>query len=192
MTTRKASKSVIVCAALSAVLGSIIVTDSRASDGQSQFPGIRIKNFGKMDEHFYRGAQPKEDDYQSLLSLGVKTVIDLRDDPKPYARSATEAAGMEYINIPMSDTRKPSDEQIKFFLEVVEKSVKAPFFVHCAGGRHRTGVMGAVYRLSNDGWDYDRAYKEMKEYDFYSRWGHGSLKDFVIDYFEHTAIQAHR
>src|SRR5258706_1456684 len=47
----------------------------------SDFPNIKIKNFGQMDEHFYRGAQPKPDDYRALATLGIKTIIDLRDDP---------------------------------------------------------------------------------------------------------------
>jgi hypothetical protein len=29
----------------------------------------------------------------------------------------------------------------------------------------------------------------MKNYDFYTRWGHGALKDFVQDYYGH--LQAH-
>jgi protein tyrosine/serine phosphatase len=180
------------CVAFSAMLNSILASDGLASDPHSQFPGIGIKNFGKMDDYLYRGGQPKEEEYRRLASFGVKTVIDLRDDPKSYARSATEAAGMEYINIPMSDTRRPTDEQIKAFLGAIENAARGPFFVHCAGGRHRTGVAGAVYRLSNHGWDYERAYKEMKDYDFYSRWGHGALKDFVIDYFERATTQTER
>jgi hypothetical protein len=54
--------------------------------------------------------------------------------------------------------------------------------VHCAGGRHRTGVMGAVYRFNHYNWNYDQAYAEMKKYDFYTRWGHGDMKKFVQDY----------
>ena len=45
--------------------------------GQEQakpFASIKIKNFGQMDERFYRGAQPKETDYKDLAALGVKTV----------------------------------------------------------------------------------------------------------------------
>ena len=42
--------------------------------------------------------------------------------------------------------------------------------------------MGAVYRMNHDGWDFDKVYKEMKAFDFYTRWGHGALKDFVKDY----------
>src|SRR6185312_1013703 len=51
---------------------------------------IKIKNFGQMDERFYRGAQPKEKDYKALAALGVKTVIDLRDDPEDYEKQMVE------------------------------------------------------------------------------------------------------
>ena len=37
----------------------------------SQFPNIKIKNFGQMDDRFYRGARPDEKDYQALAELGV-------------------------------------------------------------------------------------------------------------------------
>lgn len=150
-----------------------------------QFQNIRIKNFGQMDENFFRGAQPKEGDYASLAALGIKTIIDLQDDPSSYEKRAAEDAGMRYVNIPMSDSSRPSDSQIEQFLKLANDPATGRFFVHCAGGRHRTGVMGAVYRMSHDGWDFDRAYKEMKDYDFYTRWGHGSLKDYVHDYYGH-------
>jgi tyrosine-protein phosphatase SIW14 len=55
--------------------------------------------------------------------------------------------------------------------------------VHCAGGRHRTGAMTAVFRMTMQGWDANRAYDEMKNYDFYTRWGHKAMKQFVFDYF---------
>ena len=35
-----------------------------------------------MDERFFRGGQPKEEEYKELAALGIKTVIDLRDDPE--------------------------------------------------------------------------------------------------------------
>ena len=59
------------------------------------------------------------------------------------------------------------------------------FFVHCAGGRHRTGAMGAVYRYQNYNWSFDQVFAEMKQYDFYTSWGHGAFKDFVKDYYDH-------
>jgi protein tyrosine/serine phosphatase len=150
----------------------------------SQFPNIKIKNFGQMDDHFYRGAQPEQGDYKAMAALGIKTVIDLRDDPTDYEKSGVEAAGMKYVNIAMSDKRKPSNDQIEAFLGIAKDEANLPVYVHCVGGRHRTGLIGAIYRFNQYGWDFEQAYKEMKNYDYYSRWGHGAIKEYVQEYYE--------
>ena len=162
---------------------------SCAQAPQSSFAQIKIKNFGQMDERFYRGAQPKEGDYQSLAALGIKTVIDLRDEPTAYERPAVEALGMRYVNIPMSDKHYPKAEQIETFMRLVNDPATGKFYVHCAGGRHRTGIMGAVYRFNLYHWNYDQVYKEMKDYDFYTRFGHGDMKKFVEDYWQNVQAQ---
>jgi protein tyrosine/serine phosphatase len=82
----------------------------------------------------------------------------------------------------MSDSSYPKEEQINGFLKLVNDPATGTMFIHCAGGRHRTGVMGAVYRFNVNHWTFDQAYAEMKDYDFYTRWGHGDLKTFVEDY----------
>lgn len=159
-------------------LGAVATAKSK----QTAFPNIRIKNFGQMNERFYRGAQPKEGDYQSLKDLGVNTIIDLKDTPTAYEKREAEALGMRYINIPMVDKGYPPDSQIEQFLKLANDPATGVFFVHCAGGRHRTGIMGAVYRFTVDRWNYDQVYSEMKQYDFYSSWGHGDQKKFVQNY----------
>jgi tyrosine-protein phosphatase SIW14 len=145
---------------------------------------VKVKNFGQMDEHLFRGAQPKESDYKDLAALGIKTVVDLRDDPTSYEKREAEAVGMHYVNIPMSDKKKPKNEQIAAFFAVANDTANLPLYIHCAGGRHRTGLIGALYRFNKYGWDYDTAYKEMKNYDYYSRWGHGAIGDYVHEYYE--------
>jgi protein tyrosine/serine phosphatase len=144
---------------------------------------VRIKNFGQMDGRFYRGAQPGEKDYKDLAALGIKTVIDLRDDPQQTERPLVESLGMKYINIPMAGKKYPTPEVTELFLKTVNDPATGKFFVHCAGGRHRTGAMGAVYRFQFYHWNFDQAYKEMKQYDFYTSWGHQAFKDFVKDYY---------
>ena len=165
-------------------------TSPVATGPSKSFASITIKNFGQMDDHFYRGAQPADNEYKELADLGVKTIIDLRDDPMPHARSAAEAAKMHYFNIPMSDKDYPKDEMIDQFLNLTKDQSNWPFYVHCAGGRHRTGLMGAMYRFNHDDWDYNRAYQEMKNYDFYTRWGHGEIKRYVDDYWQHLQAKA--
>jgi len=180
MPTSRRSSGLIVSAIVAlflATAGSAIAQTSPSANSD-----IKIKNFGQMDDRFFRGAQPKQEDYKQLAALGIKTVIDLTDDPKTYEKSSAEAVGMHYVNIPMSDTRYPQSSQIDEFLKLVDNPATGKFFVHCAGGRHRTGVMGAVYRFNHDHWNYDQVYAEMKNYDFYTRFGHGNMKKFVEDY----------
>lgn len=153
--------------------------EKKSSDSESE-----VTNFGKVTDSFYRGAQPKEEEYGKLASLGIKTIIDLRDDPKDFAQSTAEHLGMKYVNLPLSDKSYPAADAADKFLSLVNDKNNLPVFVHCAGGRHRTGAMIAVFRMKMQGWDVERAYEEMKDYDFYTRWGHKSMKKFVFDYYK--------
>ena len=144
---------------------------------------IEVDNFGKVTEFYYRGAQPKSEEYDQLAAIGVKAIIDLRNDPKDYAKKLAEQAGMKYINLPMSDKDYPSPDAASKFLALINNRENWPVYVHCAGGRHRTGAMTAVFRMTIQGWDINRAYEEMKDYDFYTRWGHKAMKRYVFDYF---------
>jgi protein tyrosine/serine phosphatase len=164
-------------------LAAIFIATSSSIHAQSvNTQDVKIKNFGQMDERFFRGAQPKQEDYKQLAALGIHTIIDLTDDPKAYEKPSAEAAGMHYVNIPMSDKNYPPIAKIDEFLKLVDDPSTGKFYVHCAGGRHRTGVMGAVYRFNHYNWNYDQVYTEMKNYDFYTRFGHGEMKKFVEDY----------
>jgi len=168
-------------AAVALVLASQVSAFSQ-EDNNSNFSNVSIKNFGRMDDRFFRGAQPKENEYKELAALGIRTVIDLQNEPTSYEKQNVEALGMKYVNIPMSDKDYPETAKIDQFLKLVDDPSTGKFYVHCAGGRHRTGVMGAVYRFNHYNWNYDQVYAEMKKYDFYTRWGHGDMKKFVQDY----------
>jgi protein tyrosine phosphatase (PTP) superfamily phosphohydrolase (DUF442 family) len=178
----------IIAAAFLVVLGLAAAGFSQTSPSKD-FPNIKISNFGRMDERFYRGGQPKKGSYEALKALGIHTVIDLQADPKDYEKAEVEALGMKYVNIPMPDKAYPSDENIALFLKTVDDPETGVFYVHCAGGRHRTGDMGAVYRFTKYGWDFDKVYQEMQNYDFYTSWGHGKQKDFVVDYAAKMLVQ---
>jgi len=177
--------------ALTVALALTVTTSAQEIADRSGIANVEIKNFGRMDERFFRGAQPKtEEDFKALAALGIRTVIDLRDDPKKHERPMVESLGMRYVHIPMISKKYPTEEVVQAFLKVVNDPATGKFFVHCAGGRHRTGAMGAVYRYHFYDWNLEQVYNEMRQYDFYTRWGHGSFKVFVEDYHEH--MQASR
>lgn len=153
---------------------------------------ITIDNFGRVSDRYYRGAQPVGHDYQDLAALGVKAVIDLTADGDVNEAGLVRAAGMKFVRIPMTTHDEPAPDAITRFLSLVNDPANQPVYVHCQGGRHRTGVMTAVYRMTQDGWNADRAFAEMQKYRFGPAFLHSTLKNFVYDYYAHAAVAARR
>ncbi len=143
---------------------------------------IRIDNFGAINSNYYRGAQPEGGDYAQLAALGVKMVIDLQKDGKDNERQLVERAGMKFVRIPMTTHVPPTKAQQEQFLALVNDPENQPVYVHCKGGKHRTGVMTALYRMENEGWTSDRAFREMKNYKFGADFLHSEFKRFVYSY----------
>ena len=144
---------------------------------------IHIDNFGQISPTYYRGAQPQGHDYTDLAALGVKTLINLTsDDAVADEKALAEKAGLTYFQIPMTTHVVPTAAQLTEFMEIVNDPANQPVYVHCVGGRHRTGVMTAAYRISHDGWTADRAFKEMKQYNFGADFLHAEFKQFVYSY----------
>jgi protein tyrosine/serine phosphatase len=141
-----------------------------SSDGvASLFGQLAVDDFGKLNDNYYRGGQPEREDYARLATLGIRTVVDLRQDKTTHDEQAlVETAGMKFYSIPMNQSYPPSEFTIHRFLQVVNDPANQPVFVHCQGGRIRTGVMTAVYRITHDRWTADQAYAEMKKYHFHS------------------------
>jgi protein tyrosine phosphatase (PTP) superfamily phosphohydrolase (DUF442 family) len=59
-----------------------------------------IKDFGKVNEYLYRGAQPKQEGIEELKKLGIDTIVDLRGErqglmekERAHAESLWNAAG---------------------------------------------------------------------------------------------------
>jgi len=123
-------------------------------------PGI--ENFYQVDRQVFRGAQPTEQGFRYLSSLGVKTVIDLRehDQRSVLEERWVKAAGMQYVNVPMTGMTPPTIAEIGKILALMEDATSGPVFVHCKRGADRTGAVIASYRIDHDHWDNGRALKE--------------------------------
>ena len=148
--------------------------------------GVTIENFGKVNDNYYRGSQPDREGFAQLKKLGIKTVIDLRKDYVREAPDLARSAGLKYINIPLKASTPATQEQTQYFLSLVNNPANWPVYVHCKGGRHRTGAMTAIYRITRDGWTADQAYQEMKQYDFEHGFfgGPAAQKKYVYSFYE--------
>jgi tyrosine-protein phosphatase SIW14 len=179
-----AKRSIFLLAILLATVQGIAVT---AQDLRSS---VDIRNFGKVNDNYYRGSQPDATQFEDLKRLGVKTIIDLRKDKLEQASDWAVAAGLKYVNIPLTTKKPATEDQTADFLKLVTDPANWPVYVHCKGGRHRTGEMTAIFRITHDGWTSDQAYQEMKKYDFEDSFFYPrSLKKHVFAYYERFTSQ---
>jgi len=138
--------------------------------------GAPIRRFARVDEGLYRGAYPVGC-LGFLKKRGIRTVVNLRS-AHDY-RAEAEAAGLDYVHIPLSASKPPPAEAVRRFLAVVTDPANRPVYVHCRRGADRTGAMVAVYRIAVCGWSAERAVREMESLGFASLL-YGNLKRYVL------------
>jgi len=148
-----------------------VITVCGATAEPEKKPKEDLPNFHQVTPYLYRGGEPTKKGLQEVKKMGVETIFDLRGtgpDTKVEKEEA-EKLGMHYFNLPM-DSQAPSNEYVDKFLHSVEAARAAnngkPVFVHCQHGSDRTGCLVGVWRVTHDGWDYDKAYEEMRKYYF--------------------------
>ena len=142
-----------------------------------------LPNLSKVNENLYRGGQPTEAGIGELKRLGIKTVIDLRnnDDRARTEEGWARAAGLRFINIPLSNWFSPDDKDIKSIIDQIDRQDNQPVYVHCKRGADRTGTVMAIYRITHDGWTGDQAKAEAKTFGF--GWWQFWMKNYIGDYY---------
>ena len=143
-----------------------------------------LPNFHQVKGNLFRGGQPKKGGLQRLKQLGVRTIVNLRDDDEraQAEKNEAESLGLRYFNIPLSNFGKPSDSQIDQVLKLIEGQENQPLFVHCARGSDRTGTVIAIYRIMYDGWTSEKAKAEAKQFGL-GFW-QVEMKDYIHDYYD--------
>lgn len=129
-------------------------------------PAAHVRNFGKVNDHLYRGGEPTLTGLQELGAMGVKVDIDLREasEGAEIEKEAAQKLGMKYINIPFPPFSAPPNPLVQRVLALLTGSNTDPVFVHCRRGKDRTGTVIACYRIQHDGWDNQRALAEARQY----------------------------
>ena len=146
-----------------------------------------LPNFHQVNSNVYRGGQPDKGGLQRLKALGIKAIINLRDDDERAQAEKTEAEsmGLLYFNIPFASFDRPSDKAVDEVLKLIATQENSPLFVHCKRGSDRTGTIIAIYRIEHDGWDSEKAKAEAKRYGL-GFW-QVEMKDYIHDYYERHA-----
>src|SRR2546427_12541328 len=105
------------CALLATM--SLAVSLQAKTNPSARIANIQIDNFGRINDNYYRGAQPDGGDYADLAALGVKTVIDLTENGRADEAGIVQHAGMKFYRIPMTTSDQPADAAVSQFLKLV-------------------------------------------------------------------------
>jgi protein tyrosine/serine phosphatase len=182
MEALRANKVRLVALAIALILPSQVVAQDKNND---------LPNFYRVNDVLYRGGQPSDDGFKRLAQLGIKTVLDLRDDGERAQAEELKArsAGLKYLNMPMGGFLKPNDKRVAEVMSILSSAEHQPVFVHCQRGSDRTGTIIAIYRIDYDGWTSKDAKEEAK------RFGLGfwqiRMRDYISDYNRNKSSQNH-
>jgi uncharacterized protein (TIGR01244 family) len=150
-----------------------------------------LPNFHKVNAQLFRGAQPKAGGLKRLAQLGVKTIINLREENGLAQAEEKEAraAGLRFFNIPFKRTGRPTDKQVERVMALLNDANNQPVFVHCQLGSDRTGLVIAIYRITHDGWTSERAKAEANKYGMHP-WEMG-MKSYIHDFYQRHSKSNH-
>ena len=119
-------------------------------------------NLGVVDEGLvYRAAQPTGDVAGIIRERKLASILNLRGggpDDRWYADEveATRTAGVDFYDLPMSATKRPSRRELLTLIDVLGRC-RYPLLIHCKSGSDRTGLAVALYLMTRKGVTPDRA-----------------------------------
>jgi protein tyrosine/serine phosphatase len=142
-----------------------------------------LPNLHKVSDALYRGAQPANEGFAGLKTMGIRTVVNLRTFR--WEKRAVRDAGLDYVKIPMQAWRT-EDEDFDEFLRVVSDPQRQPVFVHCRHGADRVGLAVAIYRVVVQGWSKEAALDEMTRGGF----GFHERYDNLLEYLRELDVAA--
>lgn len=117
-----------------------------------------LKNLHKVDEFVYRCEQPDAKGFDELEAMGIKSVLNLRNNHSDSLFLIDSPLNCFQVNMEAKDI---NDEDVIMALKILKEAPK-PIVVHCKHGADRTGVVIAMYRIIFQQWTKEKAIGELK------------------------------
>lgn len=145
-----------------------------------------LRSYWVLEYDFLAGYTPASLDtpkmlrrLQALLDCGIRSFVNLQEpDEKdyegmlfaPYQLHLYQLAGKQnifvnYHNIPIKDRDIPSINQMHLILDTINSSLarKLPVYVHCWGGKGRTGTVVGCWLVQQGLFDGQGALQQIKQ-----------------------------
>lgn len=132
---------------------------------RNDVPGVR--NFAKVSDGLFRGAQPTRRGFRELEKMGIRTVVSVRR--RSSDDDLLKGTSLRYFHVSCEASR-PEHGDVLQFLKIVTDPANQPVFVHCRRGADRTGYLIACYRMLQQGWSAADARAEMSHFRYNPLW----------------------
>jgi hypothetical protein len=129
----------------------------RPSEWAVAVAGTTVQNLYRIEDGFFRGAQPTADGFKELAGLGVKTVLDLSGGGDDVL---LKGGALKLVHVRMSAFGL-RDDRVLEALRTMADPANRPLMIHCQHGADRTGALVALYRVVVQGWTKEKAVEEM-------------------------------
>jgi protein tyrosine/serine phosphatase len=146
-----------------------------------------LPRFQQVSERLYRSGQPRDGGLSRLRELGINTIINLRGAGVETRAEEAEARtlGLNYYNIALPNWGRPQEERVARIMRLIAAPESGRVLVHCKEGVDRTGMIVALYRMTHEGWNSQKALAEaerngMRKTQFW-------MRDYVEDYGDRIA-----
>ncbi|CAJ2511969.1 Uu.00g075940.m01.CDS01 [Anthostomella pinea] len=119
-------------------------------------------NFGTVLQGLYRSSYPEAEHYSFIQGLKLKTIVTLVSKEMPDGfQQFMDANGITHKIFDMGGTKKEKIpvELMQSIIKVVTDKENYPMLIHCNQGKHRTGCVVGVIRMTNS-WDTKRVLEE--------------------------------
>lgn len=123
-----------------------------------------IYNYLKLSDTLATSGQPTEVQIEAIGRAGYQLVINLALTGTPYSlpdeAASVQAAGMEYIHIPVIWDH-PTLENLQAFFAAMDANQERKVFVHCAANM-RVSAFVALYRILRLNWPPEKAFEDLQ------------------------------
>jgi tyrosine-protein phosphatase SIW14 len=127
-----------------------------------------LNNLYKVDQNLYRSEQPGHQEMIFLDSMGIKTVINVRQ--VHIDKHEAKNRSLVLVHIPINTWTISYDDVVEVlkWIMISEK----PVLLHCKHGSDRTGCIVAAYRMCISGWTKEEAIREFREggFGYHENW----------------------
>ena len=150
-------------------------------------------NFEEVADGVYRSNHPDHKRFAAYAAMGIKTILNLRGEAKQphylFEAESCNALGLNLVTIKLGARKAPTVAQLVAVMAAFE-TMERPFLIHCKSGADRTGLVAALYLISQQGCSVAQARRQLSFRFLHIRRTATGILDYFFDVYADRNAQS--